>query len=177
VNLFATIDEKAKAAGLDYLVIGGHAVNAHGYFRTTLDIDLLVAEEQLPAWKHLLTELGYAWGHESPAFVQFAEPPESEEFPIDLMVVNAATFSKLTANSVVKDFGEIPIKVPRILDLIALKLHALRSTDRAADGKDLQDVLALARLDALELSDPEFSAIIQKHASPETRDELRRILS
>jgi len=42
VNVFSIIEENARAANLDYLVIGGHAVNAHGYFRTTLDVDLLV---------------------------------------------------------------------------------------------------------------------------------------
>ena len=79
MNIFSTIDESARAAKLDYLVIGGHAVNAHGYFRTTLDVDL-------------------------------------------------------------------------------------------------QDVVALARLGGLQLSDPEFSAIIEKHATAETSDEIRRLL-
>lgn len=177
MNIFSVIEEKAREANLDYLVIGGHAVNAHGYFRTTLDVDLLVGEEQLPAWKELLATLGYKWGHESPAFVQFTEPPGSDGFPIDLMVVDASTFSRLTSKSVTKNFGDTPVKIPRILDLIALKLHALRCVDRASDGKDLQDVMALVRLDGLKLSDPEFSAIVQKHASPEIRDELRRLLN
>ena len=176
VNIFSTIHEKATAANLDYLIIGGHAVNAHGYSHTTLDVDLLVSEEQLPAWKDLITDLGYVWGHQSPAFVQFSEPPGSDQFPIDLMVVNASTFSKLIGNSIPKSFGDTLAKVPRPLDLIALKLHALRSADRASDGKDLQDVIALARLSGLKLSDVEFSAILEKHASPETSDELRRLL-
>lgn len=176
MNIFSTIDEKAKASDLDYLIIGGHAVNAHGYFRTTLDVDLLVSEEQLADWKELLANLGFVWGHQSPAFVQYAEPPDSDLFPVDLMVVNAATFSKLNAKAVSRSFGDTLARVPRCLDLIALKLHALRSADRASDGKDLQDVVALARLGGLQLSDPEFSAIIEKHATAETSDEIRRLL-
>jgi hypothetical protein len=34
----------ANAAGLDYVVIGGFAVIAHGYFRATKDSDLLVPD-------------------------------------------------------------------------------------------------------------------------------------
>ena len=93
------------------------------------------------------------------------------------MVVDASTFSKLSSNAITMNFGDAPGKVPRILDLIALKLHALRSAERASDGKDLQDVLALVRLGGLGLSDPEFSGIVRKHAPPKIHDELRRQLS
>jgi hypothetical protein len=136
-----------------------------------------VSEKQLTAWKDLLVELGYVWGHQSPAFVQFAEPTGSDQFPIDLMIVNESTFSKLRSKSETKKFGEVAADVPRIIDLIALKLHALRSADRAQDGKDIQDVVALAHIAGLKLSDEEFSATVEKHASEDIRDELRRRLS
>ena len=177
MNIFSTLAEKAREANLDFLIIGGHAINSHGYLRTTLDVDVLITESQLPAWKELLAELGYVWGHESPAFVQFAQPQGSDEFPIDLMVVDQSTFAKLIAQAVRKSFGDVELLVPRIKDLIALKLHALRSADRAAQGKDLPDVIALIRLGSLTLSDAELCAILDKHATDATRSEITRLLS
>jgi hypothetical protein len=38
---FPIIDQKAKAASLPYLVIGGHAVNVYAEPRATLDVDVL----------------------------------------------------------------------------------------------------------------------------------------
>lgn len=37
--------EALNRAGIDYLVVGGLAVNAHGYVRMTMDIDLVVSLE------------------------------------------------------------------------------------------------------------------------------------
>ncbi|MFZ4695667.1 MAG: hypothetical protein ACOYMV_11125, partial [Verrucomicrobiia bacterium] len=65
------LNREARSRGLNFLLIGGHAVNAHGYVRTTFDVDLLIADSQRSAWKILLTELGYTVRHEVDAFVQF----------------------------------------------------------------------------------------------------------
>jgi hypothetical protein len=171
---FAKIARAASGAGVDFLLIGGHAVNAYGYQRTTLDIDLLVSEVQLEAWKGVLASLGYVLGHETSAFVQFAEPPGSEEFPIDLMVVDAPTFQRLASGSTSRRFGDVDLRIPRVIDLIALKLHALRSPARAARGKDLPDILELMRECGLHPSDPQLAAVIERYASEATRAELRR---
>ena len=174
---FSKIASKASSSGLQFLIIGGHAVNAYGYQRTTLDIDILIAEEELSEWKELLSQLGYIWGHETESFVQFKEPEGSEEFPVDLMIVNASTFAKLNAQAVGKPFGEIELKIPRPLDLIALKLHALRSPVRVELGKDLPDILALIRLLDLDLPDPDLCAILDRYATEQIKDAVRRGLS
>jgi hypothetical protein len=40
--LFEQLSQEAAKRGLKSLVIGGHAVIAHGYARTTFDVDLFV---------------------------------------------------------------------------------------------------------------------------------------
>ena len=72
--------------------------------------------------------------------MQFKEPDGSNAFPIDLMIVATSTFEKLSANAELKSFGATSLRVPCPLDLIALKLHALRSSARLAQGKDLPDI-------------------------------------
>ena len=41
LDIFQRLRAVADAHSLEFLLIGGHAVNAHGYARTTLDVDLL----------------------------------------------------------------------------------------------------------------------------------------
>jgi hypothetical protein len=51
-------------AGVAYLVVGGLAVNAHGYVRMTMDIDLVIAlnsENILKALRTLDVEYARAW--------------------------------------------------------------------------------------------------------------------
>lgn len=47
-----TIALAARAAdeGLQAILVGGNAVNLHGYFRTTFDVDLLIPEEDAERW-------------------------------------------------------------------------------------------------------------------------------
>ena len=41
-NIFRIIADVLSPAGIECLLIGGFAVNAHGYSRATLDVDLMV---------------------------------------------------------------------------------------------------------------------------------------
>jgi hypothetical protein len=38
-DIFQLLVDAANAADLEFILIGGHAVNARGYARTTLDLD------------------------------------------------------------------------------------------------------------------------------------------
>ncbi len=57
----AAIISGLNDAGVKYLVVGGLAVNAHGYVRLTLDVDLIVGFEQqnLLAGMQVFKNLGY----------------------------------------------------------------------------------------------------------------------
>jgi hypothetical protein len=44
---------------MSFLVIGGHAVNAHGASRMTFDLDLLVRRSDLEKWRELMERLGF----------------------------------------------------------------------------------------------------------------------
>lgn len=72
--IFQQLTGAAGKRGLRFLVIGGHAVIAHGYPRTTFDLELLVERERSPEWDALLAELGYRILARQSAFVQFTPP-------------------------------------------------------------------------------------------------------
>ncbi len=84
----------ASERGLPSLLIGGNAVILLGYFRNTVDLDLLLPEQSRSRWLDLLHELGYRFFHGGDAFAQF-EPPERSAAPVDLMFVDQATWEKL----------------------------------------------------------------------------------
>ncbi len=54
-----TITSKLQALGIDYVVAGGLALVAHGYDRTTTDVDILVTTESLAKIHEALDGLGY----------------------------------------------------------------------------------------------------------------------
>ncbi len=176
MNPFVQLRAVADEENLELIIIGGHAVNSHGYLRTTVDIDLMIPETQLEAWKTALRGLGYSLFHETNAFAQFREPTEVETFPIDIMIVSDETFDKMKARAETKALMDAEHLVPRALELIALKLHALRDPVRAAKGMDLADILALARGEGLSLENPDFKAILQKYADEQTQGEIARQL-
>jgi hypothetical protein len=124
----------------------------------------------------LLTNAGYQLiTPDIKAFAQF-EPREGENFRVDLMLVDPDTFAKLIAGSEWRDYGSRQIRVIGVLHLIALKLHSLHSEDRAALGKDYLDIVTLIRLNSINTDLPEFREILDRYATPATRDRLHRDL-
>ncbi len=173
-DIFQLCVDGAAAAGLDFLLIGGHAVNARGYQRTTLDFDFLIVGRDLQAWSKILNSADYQLiTTEIKAFAQF-EPRVGEDFRVDLMLVDATTFAKLLAGSEWRDYGSRRIRVIGVLHLIALKLHALRSEDRVALGRDYLDILSLIRLNSVDIRSPEFEDILDRYATKSCRQRLIR---
>jgi len=48
--VFETVSRDLPKAGVEFLMIGGHAVNHYGYTRATLDVDFMIAAEDLLYW-------------------------------------------------------------------------------------------------------------------------------
>jgi len=170
-NIFETAARAAQAANREFILIGGHAVNARGYQRTTLDFDFLIPAGDLTSWKTVLSGIGYHPIHETKAFAQF-EPVGGGGFRFDLMLVDDATFAKLMAGSEVRAYGGCEVRVAGVLHLIALKLHATRTWDRAVQGKDYYDILNLIRINQIDTEAPEFQEILNRYATPSIRDRL-----
>src|SRR5688572_9735157 len=99
MNVLSTLATQAENQKLPFLLIGGHAVNIHGYSRFTEDIDLLINRGDLAGWEKLLAESGYRMAHDGGTFRQFeSNGPQSPG--VDLMLVNNQTFQKLSARAV-----------------------------------------------------------------------------
>lgn len=172
-TLFERLADAAAREGLGVLVIGGHAVNAYGYSRTTVDVDFLVTVPSFPKWREVFESAGYRWAGQTETFARM-DPPATDppSLPVDVMLVSPETFDKLYAERTVLNFGGTPFPVPKPLHLIALKLHAMRNSERFKKGKDLPDILNLISICQIDPKNREFQEVLDRYASDETRNLL-----
>lgn len=154
-----------------FLLIGGRGLEAHGYVRNTIDVDLLVPLDELDLLTRVLNGFGYVMTAESPVFSRWrAADPIDED--LDLLYVDPSTFAKLDADAMPMGNGEIPARVPSIAGMIALKLHAMRNNpDRRP--RDSLDILALLQRNPRALDLAELRALCERYGPPGIFDTIR----
>lgn len=166
----------ADQRGLGFLVIGGLAVNAHGYSRFTGDVDVLVRRSEADAWVGALGEMGYAPTNRTGAFVQLA-PPLPGLWPVDLMLVNDSTFAHLAAEAREANLAGTRVRIPSVEHLCALKLHVLKQALPHRDSKDLTDLIHLIRFNRIDPKDAAFRRLVEKYGTSALYERLVQALS
>ena len=145
-----------REAGLGGVVIGGVAVVLHGYVRTTMDVDVLVAPPLGPIADALAVH-GYRFD------------PDRKEFsrrgvPVHLVTTDQAGVPREPA---VEIDGVVTVT---LADLIGMKLRS--GLGRVVRTQDLADVVALIRHHRLTGA---FAARLDKPLRPEFRKLVRAI--
>lgn len=166
------IVKMAGAAGIPFLVIGGYAVLAHGYVRTTEDLDIIVQRERRAQLGKLLGGMGMSVKNDAANFIQFNRRNESS-MDVDLMFVSEDVFSQLEQSSIEAKVDGVSVRVVSLLHLIALKCHALQHSKSLRRLKDTDDMVQLILINRLDLNEPELRAIILKHGNAELYEKLR----
>ena len=166
------IAKSAGDAGIAFLVIGGYAVFAHGYLRTTDDLDLMVQRRHRAQLSRLMGDLGMSVKHEADTFLQF-DPPDKAGMEVDLMFVSEDVFARLEQASIEEQVEGTRVRVVALLHLIALKCHALQHSKSWRRLKDLDDLVQLILINRLDLNEPELRATILKHGNTEIYEKLR----
>ncbi len=164
MTLFQTLEVETRTRGLGFLIIGAHAINQYGYSRDTSDLDLMIRRTDRESWIALFSSLNYRLFSEKPGFLQL-EAPKEFVWPVDLMFVNDTTWEKMSAASVSVEIGNATCRVPKLLHLIALKVHALKNGHTARFLKDLQDVEGLILVNKLEVASSEVKEIFQRYGT------------
>ena len=140
-----------NAAGVDYALVGGYALAAHGHVRMTQDIDIAVAvdPENTRRW---IQALGALPDGVSLELAEEADPFEgdhvhairlNDEFTVDILPsVAGIPFAALKPHIVRLDLGGEPVPV--------LDLEGLLKTKQGLRPKDQADAAVLRRaLDAI----------------------------
>jgi len=157
VKSLGDVCRELNRRGVRYLLIGGHAVAAHGYPRATQDIDLVVALDPENSRTAIvaLQSLGYR-----PLVpvdpLQFAEPARRAEWriekgevvfqmttgepldlPVDLFIEHPFDFDAEYASAFWVEFGaDLMIPVVSLRALLAMK----RKAGRQKDLLDIQEL-------------------------------------
>jgi len=157
---YRTIFREFNRRGIDYLVVGGLAVNFHGVPRMTYDIDVMVSldPDNLLKLVDILSEWGYrpkvpinpkdladeakrnSWIKEKgmKALNFYSEISPIGE--IDLLFDSPLPYEALRQRAVTFELGEVRIPAVSIHDLIEMKLRAGRKQD-LSDVEHLKIIL------------------------------------
>jgi len=144
---------------VQYLVVGGIAINLHGVERATMDVDLVLAmdEGNLQRFLRAATELELKpslpvqleslcdarqiddWVREKHLIAFCLRPPSKTAPSIDIIVRPKVSFESMYQNRVEKVIGGVRFKLASIDDLIALKTGTGRN-------QDASDIVALNKV-------------------------------
>jgi hypothetical protein len=133
-----------------YVLVGGLAVQLHGYMRSTFDIDLVLAmnDDNLArfidvAKRHALTpgipvpieslrdaEQIERWHREKGMLAFSLREPQAGGGVVDVIVRPEVSFERLMANSVAGDLFGRHVPIASIDDLLVMKRAANRPKDR-----------------------------------------------
>lgn len=157
MDSYKHVFEKLDTAKIDYIIVGGVAMNLLGCPRFTNDIDILLAldEKNMQAMNIAMHDLGYEQriplaieelGDEKKA-KKFVEEknllaytfyhPKEPLYSLDIIVDASLHFAQYKENIVYKEVWGLSLPVVSIDDLIGLK----QETDREKDALDVAMLL------------------------------------
>lgn len=144
-SIYQLIDRKFPEQNIRVLLVGGHAVNAYGFTRATVDVDFIIQEHQEHLVKHLMKESGYQ-NQSSHGNVLFCNRPDSS-FRVDFLKTDSHTMDQLWADKLPVHSTEVSgCFMVSLEHLVAMKLSALRDHFSSRAEKDLPDIAYLAKL-------------------------------
>ncbi len=173
MNLKTILDiasHQLSAAGVDCLLIGGFAVNYHGYTRNTLDVDFMIAAEQLDVVKNIMKQAGFTniIIEENVAF--FSSP--GIPVRVDFLRVSPDTMRTLLFHAISANVQGFSLKIPALKDLLAMKIFALSQDIPRRMGKDLADITYLSVLNNLDL-ESDLRPLCSQFGSSKTYELIR----
>ena len=148
-SVFDVVGRKLPKAGVEFLMIGGHAVNHYGYSRATIDVDFMIAASDQKTVLAVMKKAGYTNISQSENVIFFSMP--GVPVRVDFLQVDDATMGALLGDAEEVDYGGQSVRVPSLANLIAMKLFALKSGSSNRWEKDFPDIVHLAIENELEL--------------------------
>jgi predicted nucleotidyltransferase len=168
--VFDIVSRQLPEAGVNCLMIGGHAVNHYGFSRATQDIDFMIAVADEATVRRVMSEAGFTniASHEA---VTFFNRPGSA-LRVDFVKVDGQTMETLYAAAVTVDYFEgRRVRVPQLRDLLAMKLFALKSGNPKREDKDFPDVVHLVIENGLSL-ETDLRPLCERFATPALYERL-----
>lgn len=141
ISSLQTICRALNDAGVKYLIVGGVAVNAHGYIRATQDLDLVVALAQpnASAAMRVLSKLGYR--PRAPVDAEeFADPQRRKRWIEEKGMTVFSMFNDSMPETTVDVFAEEPFDFDS--EYQAAEVHAI-GADVSAPFASIQTLIRM----------------------------------
>jgi len=158
LRLLAEISEENH---IPILLIGGHALQAYGVSRQTVDVDVLVADANAGAVGAALQRAGYAQVVRSEIFARFRHP-SIVLADVDVLFVDGDTATRMSGQAKQWMVGETTCLVPALAHLVAMKLHATRCNPQRG-LRDFADIVELVRANPGGVSQDELRGLCVKY--------------
>lgn len=138
-----------QETGLRYMLIGGVAVNIHGYLRATHDLDLMLPVEDADVAHDLFAGLGYETLDRKTDIASYVRGTER----LDVVYARRPISRDLLDRPGEAGFGGLKLPVVSLEGLLGLKIQAFSDDQRRI--RDYQDMIELikARRDHLNLDE------------------------
>ena len=169
-SILAIAAHQLPAAGVDCLLIGGFAVNYHGYTRNTLDVDFMIVAEQMDTVRRIMSQTGFTNITIEDNVTFFTSAHSS--LRADFLRVDRETMGKLMANASCASVHGFELKVPALKDLLAMKIFALSQDVARRMGKDLPDIAYLSVLHNLDLT-ADLLPLCSRFGTPQVYELIR----
>jgi hypothetical protein len=143
---FRDLFVELNAEGVDFLVVGAHALAAHGHVRATKDLDVWVRPERENAVRIIRALRAFGAPTDAVTEDDFAVPGITFQIGIEpvridiITAVDGLTFEAAWRNRIPSEYGGEPVSVVSREDLI-------RNKRASARPQDLADIAALERLE------------------------------
>lgn len=167
------IAECLSQAGVKAILVGGLAMEAHGYGRQTYDLDCLIVGSDAEPFEKALLAAGYTREPTGGNFRRYV-PATVYHAPVDVLLVESDTFERMFKESRPWRYGEVTLRVPSLPHLIALKLHAIRNNS-VREARDLGDVAELLAANPGAIGEEELADLCAKYGPAGIRERLRRM--
>ena len=171
-ELFDKLSVEFERVKIPFLLIGGYAVNAYGYSRTTQDVDFMIASSDYGRAKEIVQRLGYRQYVHKDLCARFVDH-ENEWPPLDLVFVDQETFQNVVKEAKSVDLLGRKLLVPSAEHLIALKLHAIKN-DPKREAKDLNDIFEIIKAKGLYVSAPKFKDFCLKFGNADLLERIQK---
>lgn len=163
-----------RAGHVSALLIGGHALAAFGYQRQTLDVDCLLAAPDAYMLRDVLTQAGYREVEKTDVFARYSHA-SVYLLDVDVVLVDRNTFAKLEAKSCVYRVAGAEMRVPCLLHLIALKLHAMKNNPKR-ELRDLADIVALLQENPETVAREDLASVCARYGPEHVLGRIERCL-
>lgn len=164
-TVFHLVSDVIKKTGAACILVGGFAVNYYNYSRQTADIDFLTTEEDFSKISPILKKEGYKEEIAMDTFTRLR--CEREGFMnIDFLFTDKNSLEEMKKNGKEAEVADQKFIVPSLNDLMAMKLHSIKSNPPSRKG-DLLDILIMTSANKINVRSGDFKELCLKYGTEE----------